>query len=239
MPALLLALSLGPARCAGKEPQAPSPGFSLKQYQVTLFGLRYGFGSRDNRHLRAPQLPSEKADSKELRAFLVESDRIVREYLSLQGVELPPGTLACHDPASGTFVLRTTDEGHEAMRSFEALALLRSSDPCLVSWLLEILEAPEAAVRKVAVSAGTKPNHHDEYLALLSESRLVACLRGETKSGHPAATSSGGDPPTSIEDGNAAKQAPKLERPFGTRLELEAVVRGDLTQVDVINPAIK
>lgn len=85
LPALLFALSLEPARCAEKEPQTPSRGFSLKQYQVVLPDLAHGFGSRDNRHLRAPQLPYEKADSKELRAFLAESDRVVREYLSLQG----------------------------------------------------------------------------------------------------------------------------------------------------------
>jgi hypothetical protein len=80
--------------------------FSIRVYRLPAQELREAFVSRDKGKLRAPSLPPGSASTGELEAFLKRDHEVIKEYLALKGIVLPPGSLACYDPDSQTLALR-------------------------------------------------------------------------------------------------------------------------------------
>jgi hypothetical protein len=105
------------AHAESDKAEAPPYAFSTHSYPYSAWDLEVGFITKDKRELKAPALPPPSAGQAEQEAFLKSSHEVLKEYLAIQEMPLPPGSLACYDAASGTLSLRTTNAVHDMMQA--------------------------------------------------------------------------------------------------------------------------
>jgi hypothetical protein len=144
--------------CATAQTKEASPyAFSTKTYRLPTDDLVGGFVSTEKGKLRAPAFPPPSASHGEQEAFIKRSSAVLKEYLHLNGIALPPGSLACYDPASQTLALRAMNTIHGMMDSLSENRLSQLGKH--LSWRLETIEAPAAEVQAMVISAQGKTDH--------------------------------------------------------------------------------
>lgn len=163
--------------------------FSIRSYPLPSWELEHGFESKDKGRLSAPKMPPLEASAAEQEAFLKRSHEVVKEYLFLQEVELPHGSLTCYDSASDTFSLRATNEVHEIVEPLFN-AYMRNL-PKHLSWRLEIVEAPSADMRAAVKLCQGRIEHGRQLDELITKGRIITTMHGEAKRGQAFTTRQG------------------------------------------------
>ena len=230
-----LALASTPCLAQVAPVKATDPyAFTTRSYRLPADELSLGFVSKDRGKLRAPALPPASAGSGEMEAFLKTSHEVVRDFLELQGITLPGGSLACYDPASSTLVLRAMNMVHDLIVPFADA--VRRQVPKHVAWSLDILEAPAADVRAAVKELTGQTDHRAVYEKLQTTAKSVVSMRGETKSGAPTSARQGGSTefPTEYTTDSKNRVLAAMEMfPNGTEVELEPTVGVDDRTVDL------
>ncbi len=208
--------------------------YSIQVYQLPASELITGFVSEKKGRLRAPNLPPPSASHGELEAFLKRDHEVMKEWLDKQGIALPPGSLACYDPATQTLALRSMSTIHDMMQPL-VQALLETS-PAQLAWTLEIVEAPGADVRQIMAEAVTLQNHQPLLEDLLAKGASIVTMRGETKAGQRTVSTQGllREVPTEyeVDEKNRANSAKEQIR-LGTEIELDPVISHDHREIDI------
>ena len=208
--------------------------FSIRVYRLPADELLTGFVSKERGRLKAPALPPASAGHGELEAFLKRDHEVLKDYLALKGLTLPPGSLACYDPVSETLALRAMAVVHSMVETWTD-SLLRES-PKHLAWTLNILEAPAPAVRGAMKDAPGLADQTAVYDRLLPQSKLVTTMRGETKSGQRTVSIQGSNLNEAVEyvvaDGAKTQFALEM-REVGTKLEFDPVIGYDAATIDL------
>lgn len=208
--------------------------YSIQVYQLPVPELITGFVSEKKGRLRAPNLPPASASHGELEAFLKRDHEVMKEWLDKNGIALPPGSLACYDPATQTLALRSMSTIHDMMKSLSEVMLSNAAQQ--LAWTLEIIEAPGGDVRQVMAEAATMQNHHPLLERLLEKGESIVTMRGETKSGQRTTSHQGllREVPTEYEmdEKNRANSA-KAQIRLGTEIELDPVIGADRMHLDI------
>ncbi len=215
-----------------KEPDPYS--FSIRVYRLPAPELEIGFVSKERGKLRAPALPPPNASNGEIEIFIKRSHDVVKEYFGQQGVTLPKGSLACYDPASATLALRAMSVVHDLVAPF-AEAMLNQS-PKHVAWSLEVVEAPDVAVRAAIKGATGLADHSGAFEKLLPLGKSVVTMRGETKSGQATTVRQGAlvdDPDDYTADDKPHVEATFHEKRVGTEFSMIPTVGADNHTLDL------
>ncbi len=226
---------------ATAQERAAKPGdpyaFSTRAYRFPSEELTTGFVSKERGKLRAPALPPASASKGEMEVFLKRSHSVVKEYLKLQGIDLPPGSLVCFNPATSTLVLRTMAAAHDVFKPFADS--MYNQSPKLVGWQIEIVEAPAAAVRAAIRDGVTGKSDHAAALEQLvaAQARIVTTMRGETKSGQKMSSAQSANIHVPVELSGDEKHGAQAtfveEHPFGTQVEMEPTIGNDGEIIDL------
>lgn len=217
---------------SGKSEASPY-AFSTRTYSLPSDELTIGFVSKDKGKLRAPKLPPASAGHGEQEAFLKRSHEVVKEYLAIQGVPLPPGSLACYDPNSRTLSLRAMNAVQEMAESLSAT--LTSQATKHLAWRLEIIEAPSADVRALVSQCRGQVEHGKLLDALTTKGTVITMMRGETKGGQQVSARQGSrfSRPTEYATGTSGHVETAAEDAFsGLLFELDPVI-GDNGSIDI------
>lgn len=202
--------------------------FSTRSYRLTQMDLQAGqlhqevitFGL-----ITIPEvlnLPQPTASADEVRNFIKRSHELLKRFFVESGVRLPPGSLACYDPASFTLAVRTTAETHEMLESLTGVLMDRV--PKHLTWMLEIVEAPASVVQESLKEAVGKFDHTEALQKLTAAGKIAVTMRGETKGGVPTTSRQGlrvesaSRVPTKLDD------ASQTERFIGTEFEIDPVL---------------
>lgn len=215
--------------------QEPDPyAFSTRTYRLPSDELVQGFVTTEKGKLRSPALPPASASAGEVEIFLKRSHDVMKEYLHQQGITLPPGSLACYDPDSGTLSLRAMAVVHDLVGALSEVFVQHL--PYHLAWTLDILEAPASDVRATMASCAGKSDHSAAYDALLPKAIPAVAMRGETKPGTHTRARTGSQIDDTSEYTTDAKQrvsATQDSKPLGTSLEIDPVVGPDGKIIDV------
>jgi hypothetical protein len=180
---------LGTVHAQTGKSEASPYAFSTHSYPLPSDELVIGFVSKDKGKLRAPELPPPSASHGELEIFLKRSHEVVKEYLAIQGVPLPPGSLACYDPASYTLSLRAMNAVQEMAQALsESLA---NGAPKHASWRLEVIEASSPDLRALVGQCRGLMDHGKLLDAITAKGSVITLMRGETKGGQPTSIRQG------------------------------------------------
>ena len=230
---LLLSFSFGHAQEAKKN-DAAAYAFSTRVYRLPSPELEIGFVSKERGKLKAPSLPPANASNGEIEIFLKRSHDVIKDYLIQQGVTLPPGSLACYDPASSTLALRAMAVVHDLVKPVVDAHLDRT--PKHLAWTLEMIEAPEAAARAAIQEAAPIADHSAVLESLRGKGKSVFTMRGETKPGQQISARQGSRFTDSPE--YAADDKPRVEytqeiQKVGTVFDMAPSVGVDGRTIDV------
>ena len=230
---LLLSFSFGHAQEAKKN-DAAAYAFSTRVYRLPSPELEIGFVSKERGKLKAPALPPANASNGEIEIFLKRSHDVIKDYLIQQGVTLPPGSLACYDPASSTLALRAMAVVHDLVKPVVDAHLDRT--PKHLAWTLEMIETPAAAARAAIQEAAPIADHAAVLESLRGKGKSIFTMRGETKSGQQISARQGSQFTDSPE--YAADDKPRVEytqetQKEGTLFEFDPVVGADGRTIDV------
>jgi len=207
--------------------------WSLRVYRYPSSELLGGFVSSEQGQLTAPPLPAANATEEQVIKFMRRSHFVVDQHLKMNGIILPPGSLAVFDPKNKTLALRSTGLTHERMAALTAE--VERAMPKLVSINVQILEAESSAVNEAVKQVKAQPDHTAAWTALdalvsQKKASYVGDLRMETKSG-TRSTVSRGEGRTYITEmtvDEARRSSTATEqRDAGTRLELEPTIGAD------------
>jgi len=220
--------------CATAQTKEASPyAFSTKTYRLPADDLIGGFVSTEKGKLRAPAFPPPSASHGEQEAFIKRSHGVLKEYLHLNGIALPPGSLACYDPTSQTLALRAMNTVHGMMNSLAES--INNQLPKHLSWRLEIIEAPAAEVQAMMSSAQGKSDHAAQLDQLISKGKIVTSMNGESKGGQQSRTRQGelsALPTDYLLDPAKNVQTTQEESLFGTEFEIDPVI-GENGSIDL------
>lgn len=159
----------------------PSDPLSIKQYRWPYHLSEVWQNDSTNNPLRAPDFPSENASEPEVIDFIKRSNDFMHKLLKEQGAVAPDGTMAIVDPESATMAIRTTEDFHEQINRFVYRAL--GDVPKIISWAMEVVEAPSADVRRALEQTHLMQDHEELRLSLLKQGRSASLSHGETKPG--------------------------------------------------------
>jgi len=153
---------------------------------VSIIQYRWPHGlnevwQKNSNPLEAPDFPSEDASESEVIDFIKRSHDFAHRFLKEQGAEIPEVTLAVIDPESATLAIRTTEDFHEQINRFVYRAL--GDVPKIISWAMEVVEAPSADVRRALEQTHLMQDHEELRLSLLKQGRSASLSHGETKPG--------------------------------------------------------
>ena len=217
---------------SGKSEVSPY-AFSTHSYSMPCDELVTGFVSKDKGKLRAPELPPASASHGELEIFIKRSHEVVKEYLAIQGVPLPPGSLACYDPASYTLSLRAMNAVQEMAESLSQT--LTNGATKHASWRLEIVEATSPEVRAMVGQCQGQTDHGKLLDALIAKGTVMTTMRGETKGGQPIRTRQGSrfSRPTEYASNSTGHAETATEDAFsGLMFEFDPVI-GENRTIDI------
>jgi|JI6StandDraft_1071083.scaffolds.fasta_scaffold22516_2 hypothetical protein len=220
--------------CATAQTKEASPyAFSTKTYRLPTDDLVGGFVSTEKGKLRAPAFPPPSASHGEQEAFIKRSSAVLKEYLHLNGIALPPGSLACYDPASQTLALRAMNTIHGMMDSLSENRLSQLGKH--LSWRLETIEAPAAEVQAMVISAQGKTDHAAQLEQITTKGTVVTTMNGESKGGQQIRTRQGelsALPTDYLLDPAKNVQTSQEESLFGTEFEIDPVI-GENGSIDL------
>lgn len=218
----------------GLAQKADPYAYSIQVYQLPASELITGFVSEKKGRLRAPELPPPSASHGELEAFLKRDHEVMKEWLDKNGIALPPGSLACYDPATQTLALRSMSTIHDMMKPLVESVLDTAANQ--LAWTLEIVEAPGADVRQIMAEAATLQNHQALLERLIGKGVLVVTMRGETKSGQRTVSTQGALRELATEyemDEKSRANAAKEQIRLGTEIELDPTIGADRQLLDI------
>lgn len=223
------------ARAESDKAEAPAYAFSTHSYPLpsTELKLGLGFPAEGERVVKAPDLPPPSAGQVDQEAFLKLSHEAVKTYLATQEVRLPPGSLACYDPASETLSLRTTNAVHDIVKGLSDSQVHGVTKH--LSWRLEIVEAPSAEVRAALQQCRGRTEHGKQLDALTAKGVIITTMRGEAKGGQQstARQGSGFNRPVSYFTNASGQVQPETEYAYsGVQLELDPVI-GEGGSIDI------
>lgn len=218
----------------GLAQKADPYAYTIQVYQLPASELITGFVSEKKGRLRAPELPPPSASHGELEAFLKRDHEVMKEWLDKNGIALPPGSLACYDPATQTLALRSMSTIHDMMKPLVESVLDTAANQ--LAWTLEIVEAPGADVRQTMAAAVTLQNHQPLLESLLTKGASIVTMRGETKSGQRTVSTQGALRELATEyemDEKSRANAAKEQIRLGTEIELDSTIGADRQLLDI------
>lgn len=223
----------GAAKAQSGKSEVSPYAFSTRTYSLPSNELVLGFVSKDKGKLRAPELPPPSASHGELEIFLKRSHEVVKEYLAIHGVPLPPGSLACYDPASYTLSLRAMNAVQEMAQSLSEARM--SSATKHASWRLEVIEATSSDLRAMVAQCRGLVDHGKLLDAITAKGIVITLMRGETKGGQPIRTRQGSrfSRPTEYATDHSGHVESRVEDAFsGLMFELDPVI-GENGHIDI------
>ncbi|MCX6855291.1 MAG: hypothetical protein NTV80_10340 [Verrucomicrobia bacterium] len=223
----------GAAKAQSGKSEVYPYAFSTRTYSLPSNELVLGFVSKDKGKLRAPELPPLSASHGELETFLKRSHEVVKEYLAIHGVPLPPGSLACYDPASYTLSLRAMNAVQEMARSLSEARM--NSATKHASWRLEVIEAASSDLRAMVAQCRGLVDHGKLLDAITAKGSVITLMRGETKGGQPIRTRQGSrfSRPTEYATDHSGHVESAVEDAFsGLMFELDPVI-GENGHIDI------
>ena len=163
--------------------------WATKVYRFPAADLATSFVSPERGQLHAPPMPKADATPKDLELFVRQSTDIVNQYLKIQGIFAPKGTLFIFDPANSTLAVRTTYEVHQQIAPLADFNVHRLSTYLDIN--AEFFEADAAVIRQVVNDAPAQVDHSPlaarlEALADKGEAKRIATLHMPTRSGQRA-----------------------------------------------------
>ena len=216
-----------------KTSQAEEGAWSLRVYRYPSSELLGGFVSSEQGQLTAPSLPPANASEEDIAKFIRRSHFVLDQHLKMNGITLPPGSLAVFDPKNKTLALRSTGLTHERMTALAAE--VERAMPKLVSTNVQIIEADASAVNEAVKQVKTQADHTAAWTALdalvsQKKASYVGDLRMETKSGTRSSVSRGEGrlyvTEMTVDEARRSSTATE-QRDAGTRLEMEPTIGAD------------
>jgi hypothetical protein len=209
--------------------ELPNNAFSVELYQIPYSDLFDPY-FKEGKTTLSPQIVAGTASETESLAFIREATATTRSHFEGLGLKLPTGSLAALDPEAASLALRTDQLTHAMLRAHSHAAILAT--PKLIRWEITVIEAATDEVR--ALVPGALEDAAAMLEAVRNAGRVVANLRGETKSGVKLTASSG---PTSqtIESyllDQTGLEAKKSSPTASTRVEMEPLLSSDGDTID-------
>ncbi|RBP35324.1 hypothetical protein DES53_12320 [Roseimicrobium gellanilyticum] len=204
--------------------------WTLKTFRVLEMALGYE---------PAKKLPEATADAATWDKAIAGSTAVWVRRMREQGINLGEDAKALYDPESETLSLYANPEAIEMVESYTDV--LCTQAPKRITFTLEVLEGPSAAVRALTAKAQPLPSHatmRREFDALVSrkEARHLGSLRLESRSGQRSTMQSGPEqdsPRAFIRNEPGAVTALAETRTAGIKLEVDPVIGPDGWTMDL------